>query len=296
MEVEIPIPSRRIRLKIRGSGKVSPKKYGPNVFKVGAQEAYLLQSRGWSVVNRTRDFILVRTEGSDKDGLPTIIDVDVPTPEQVMGLARRLHEAGVAWKGTVGEWGAWYSPAKQQERIEFNPLTKVQNNTTFSVIDARLQVGSVGFWDSSVSWEAGHPKHSEDKTNVVEEVSRQRNLFAEELIPGTFREGAAEQVLVNRFERDQEARRMCIEHFGPICAACDLDFGQRYGKLASGFIHVHHKTPLSEIGEEYEVDPINDLIPVCPNCHAVIHMNDPPYSVEEVREMLRHSQSARQLF
>ncbi len=45
--------------------------------------------------------------------------------------------------------------------------------------------------------------------------------------------------------------------------------------------------PISQIGEDYEVDPIEDLRPVCPNCHAVIHFRDPPFTIEGAKEMLR---------
>jgi 5-methylcytosine-specific restriction protein A len=71
-----------------------------------------------------------------------------------------------------------------------------------------------------------------------------------------------------------------------VCKVCGVDFGDRYGEQASGFIHVHHKIPLSEVDEEYRVNPIEDLVPVCPNCHAVIHMGDEMKSVKEVRHML----------
>jgi predicted HNH restriction endonuclease len=43
---------------------------------------------------------------------------------------------------------------------------------------------------------------------------------------------------------------------------------------------------LSEIGGEYIVDPVADLRPVCPNCHAVLHRRIPAYSIEEVRVFL----------
>jgi 5-methylcytosine-specific restriction protein A len=52
-------------------------------------------------------------------------------------------------------------------------------------------------------------------------------------------------------------------------------------------IHVHHIVPVSSIGEKYKVDPINDLIPVCPNCHAVFHLSDPPHTIDEVKAFLR---------
>ena len=40
-------------------------------------------------------------------------------------------------------------------------------------------------------------------------------------------------------------------------------------------------------GADYEVDPVRDLRPVCPNCHAVLHRREPPYSLDEVREFLQ---------
>ena len=51
---------------------------------------------------------------------------------------------------------------------------------------------------------------------------------------------------------------------------------------------VHHLTPLSEIEEEYEVDPINDLRPVCPNCHAIIHLKPrQPFTLKEVKTFIK---------
>jgi 5-methylcytosine-specific restriction protein A len=44
---------------------------------------------------------------------------------------------------------------------------------------------------------------------------------------------------------------------------------------------------LAEIGEEYEVDPVNDLIPICPNCHAMIHKKVPAFSIEELRAKIQ---------
>ncbi|MEG4267597.1 HNH endonuclease, partial [Microcoleus sp. Pol12A4] len=53
-----------------------------------------------------------------------------------------------------------------------------------------------------------------------------------------------------------------------------------------GFIHVHHIIPLSEINQEYEVNPIQDLRPLCPNCHAMIHRKYPPFTIEEIKDLL----------
>lgn len=73
---------------------------------------------------------------------------------------------------------------------------------------------------------------------------------------------------MNWYERDRNARDACIQYYGPRCKVCALDFEERYGEIGKGFIHVHHTVPLSELGEKYTVDPIADLVPVCPSCNA----------------------------
>ena len=97
-------------------------------------------------------------------------------------------------------------------------------------------------------------------------------------------EGAKETIVVNRYERDPRNRMACINHYGCRCQACGIDFGERYGPLAKGFIHVHHVVPVSELGDNYIVDPIRDLIPLCPNCHAMVHRLK--VSIEDLRKQL----------
>lgn len=100
-------------------------------------------------------------------------------------------------------------------------------------------------------------------------------------------EGAVYRTLVNAYERDLEARRLCIAAHGTSCCVCGFNFGAAYGSVADGYIHVHHLKPLSEVRQAHAVDPVADLRPVCPNCHAVIHRRIPPYSIEEVRAFFR---------
>lgn len=102
-----------------------------------------------------------------------------------------------------------------------------------------------------------------------------------------FREGKLLQVLVDKFERNQRARIACIKHHGDKCCICGFDFGNFYGEIAKGYIHVHHKNQLSELRKQYQVDPIIDLIPVCANCHAVIHLVKPAMTIETMKELLQ---------
>ena len=110
----------------------------------------------------------------------------------------------------------------------------------------------------------------------------------EEIHPNeVFKEGASKAVTVNQYERSAAARSRCLEHHGYMCAVCSFDFESAYGEIGKSYIHVHHTVPISEIRGEYELDPINDLIPVCPNCHAMIHITRPALSIEQLRKHIK---------
>lgn len=101
----------------------------------------------------------------------------------------------------------------------------------------------------------------------------------------TLSEGAKKTVIVNSYERNPTARKICISHWGKKCSICDFDFYKSYGSIGLNFIHVHHLVPISEIGQTYQIDPIADLRPVCPNCHAMLHTSNPPLSIQQLREL-----------
>ena len=106
-------------------------------------------------------------------------------------------------------------------------------------------------------------------------------------------EGAKHRVMVNRYERDPVARSRCLEHFGYGCQVCGLSFEERYGDVGREFMHVHHKTPLSEIADHdnHVVNPLEDLVPVCPNCHAMLHRPEgQTLTVEELRQRMDETQ------
>jgi 5-methylcytosine-specific restriction protein A len=108
----------------------------------------------------------------------------------------------------------------------------------------------------------------------------------ENLNPEGLPEGAKIRIEVNRYERSAFNRATCIEIHGYICKACGFDFSKVYGDLGKKFIHVHHVTPISRICEGYVIDPANDLVPLCPNCHAMVHRRSPPLAIEELKSLL----------
>ncbi len=105
--------------------------------------------------------------------------------------------------------------------------------------------------------------------------------------PARLYEGTAYSVTLTGYERNRQARKECIDHYGASCFLCKLDFADRYGAAGAGYIHVHHLAPLSQnYNGPHTVDPVEDLRPVCPNCHAVIHRRSPPYTMEEMQRIL----------
>ncbi|WP_406600262.1 HNH endonuclease [Flavobacterium ardleyense] len=82
------------------------------------------------------------------------------------------------------------------------------------------------------------------------------------------------------------ARSLCINHYGFKCQVCEFDFEKKFGEIGKNFIHVHHVVDISTIGSEYELDPIVDLKPVCPNCHAVLHKKRPSYNINELKSFI----------
>lgn len=98
-----------------------------------------------------------------------------------------------------------------------------------------------------------------------------------------FTEGAIVQQTVDRRERNPQARQACIEKYGCKCMVCGFDFESIYGDVGRGYIEVHHLKPISQTDDEHEVS-VDDLVPLCANCHAMAHRRHPmPFTVEELK-------------
>ncbi|OOE13152.1 HNH endonuclease [Fictibacillus arsenicus] len=100
-----------------------------------------------------------------------------------------------------------------------------------------------------------------------------KEYYPEEVVEN-LEEGQRKTIKVNMYERNPIARKKCVEHYGIQCQVCETNFEKTYGDVGKDFIHVHHIKPLHEIQQEYIVDPVKDLIPVCPNCHAMLHRKE----------------------
>lgn len=103
-----------------------------------------------------------------------------------------------------------------------------------------------------------------------------------------FEEGKEEIVKHKRYERNPINRELCLSIKGYKCAVCGFDFEKAYGKIGRHFIEVHHVKPVSTLGEGYIIDPAKDLVPLCSNCHSMVHKKNPPYTVDELKYIMEN--------
>ncbi|HEX9960581.1 MAG TPA: HNH endonuclease, partial [Pyrinomonadaceae bacterium] len=153
-------------------------------------------------------------------------------------------------------------------------FSKVNWNTQCSGIEIKSDIAE----ELEIIWEEFL---SENEFIIPEEIKETDSI--------AIFEGAKKVITVNSYERSSKARKKCIEKYKAKCFICGFDFNKVYGKeVAQSYIHVHHLKQLSEISKEYKVNPIEDLRPVCPNCHAMIHRKNPPYSIEQIKEFIEN--------
>ena len=117
-------------------------------------------------------------------------------------------------------------------------------------------------------------------------TAQQAIIYPDDIEDNNLYEGTKKQITVNAYERNSQARKECIQHYGYKCQICEFNFEKVYGEIGKDFIHVHHIVDISTIGENYKVDPIKDLIPVCPNCHAILHKKGLAYSIKEMKNLI----------
>jgi len=125
------------------------------------------------------------------------------------------------------------------------------------------------------------------RKEASQRAAKRERLYPDELEPGQkYSEGARKQVRVNAYERNPQARAACLKHHGYRCVVCGLLFEERYGKIGRNFIHVHHLGPLALCDGAYQLDPVQDLRPVCPNCHAMLHHQKRVLSITGLRTIM----------
>lgn len=268
----------------------APKKYGEGVYRFGAAMtmSVIMPRRGWELVKKTKSYVYLRPP-VNAGNPPYKLRIKVPTKIQALEVAESCYAKGASWMGQIGEWPAWYLHERPQETYELIPSQgrSVIHQKLVHVDHPKssLNIGEHGVWSVELRKTDGEFSYSE-YGNII----RERHTDAESKV---LIEGENISLELTIYERNSEARNKCIKHYGAYCQACNFDFEQAYGEIGAGFIHVHHVMPISEKEGEYEVDPISDLVTLCPNCHAMAHRRNPPYAVTELREIMSNSRKAQ---
>lgn len=109
----------------------------------------------------------------------------------------------------------------------------------------------------------------------------------EQVAAQVFEEGRRHSVTSTAIERSPEAREACLRHHGTACLVCGFVGEDAFGAIGKDLIHVHHLVELAATKGMYKIDPIKDLVPLCPTCHAMAHRRIPAYTVLELSSMLR---------
>lgn len=268
-------------IEIAHSGK-APNKYGPLAYRFGAAMtlSVILPRRGWTLLKQTKNYAYL-VPPPDQPSPPFYISIAVPTPEECLALASRSYAKGRSWFGQLGEWPASYYHERNTSTREMwwdSGTGELASRIHHTAPQSSLSIGEWGAWNFDVTGEAG-----EFVIGILPPSLLERRDTGSPAADFLLSEGAVRNVELTRYERNEKARRLCIEHYGPTCRACGLNYEDKYGAIGAGLIHVHHVTPLSAIGEEYQVDPVRDLIPLCASCHHVAHARNPPYSVAEIQ-------------
>ncbi|MCL2062392.1 MAG: HNH endonuclease [Firmicutes bacterium] len=100
-------------------------------------------------------------------------------------------------------------------------------------------------------------------------------------------EGKKKEYYTTTYERNPKNRQDCIRLQGTICKVCGFNFYQTYGELGKDFIEVHHKKPLYSLDEEIVINPAEDLVAVCSNCHHMLHRNkDEILTIEDLIKLI----------
>jgi predicted restriction endonuclease len=108
-------------------------------------------------------------------------------------------------------------------------------------------------------------------------------------------EGRKKTFTTQVYERSKLLRDKAVEQYsqnGRIkCEACGFDFHMKYGEIGEGYIEIHHQKPLFQYEgtdfSKFMEDALRNVIPVCSNCHRIIHRRkDMPLTIEELRKLL----------
>lgn len=215
---------------------------------------------------------------------------EIPRGIMGSGYAKSSYYVSPHWDGTEGKTANYID-------IEFDILINPEKNILFDKNDLdKVDTNKIQQWFPQQSGISIKPEIlsllESNWFDFIRENKYIGNGFVSNDVVSdeteSFMEGKSKEVTQTRYERNPQARKTCLKHHGYSCQICEFNFEKTFGEIGKGFIHVHHINAIADIGKEYEIDPKNDLIPVCPNCHAMIHSKRPAFTIDEIKTIIKN--------
>lgn len=116
---------------------------------------------------------------------------------------------------------------------------------------------------------------------------------AQELPTSEYTEGRSRTRMQTYYERNPRLRAEALQIHGTRCSACGFDFSKTYGRHGEGYIEIHHLRPVSSYGGDTAVNPKTDLIPLCSNCHRMVHRKEEVLTLEALRSIIEEARHSR---
>jgi 5-methylcytosine-specific restriction protein A len=193
---------------------------------------------------------------------------------------------------------------------QFNNAVKlyINKSSDFDDIDSILDIDDVGLLTRillSIENRFAYVKRDDKKTEGLKyyigylksrkstNSPTQHKKYDIKDVVEEYEEGSLLDCHGSKYERSRKARNECLEYYGYRCRVCGFDFEKQYGKIGREFIEVHHRTEVSSYGgTNHKVHPIEDLIPVCSNCHSMLHRTRPAMSIADLSSLVKNSKDS----
>lgn len=98
-----------------------------------------------------------------------------------------------------------------------------------------------------------------------------------------FDEGFRTEIIKEVSKRHKSLVELAKRKYGKKCSVCEFDFGKTFGNHGDGFIEIHHLKPIAKGKRQTTIE---DVRPVCPNCHRMLHRGNVLLSIEDLKKII----------
>ncbi|ONI41703.1 hypothetical protein AN640_07780 [Candidatus Epulonipiscium fishelsonii] len=94
-----------------------------------------------------------------------------------------------------------------------------------------------------------------------------------------------EKVEIEKIKIWEDLKTVCLDYYGAICEVCGIDYGYTYGNQFERYIDIHNLKSTHKEDDNLDINPEEDLVPVCHNCHFIMHTKQPCYTIDEMKKI-----------